>query len=333
MILNPAIIALIVSSLLSALYGVYASVIGLQIIRKWDIESGSEQQLVFERKTYLISTVLTVLFVFTGLTLILFVHTADHIHTFFSGAMCAAGSLNVNKYGYPVLLVKLAAVFLGGLWLILNYLDGKTPDYPLIRVKYKLLPYLAFLLVADAYLTSNYFIHMEANVITSCCGVLFGESAGGISGLMVSLPVVPAKVLFYLSVIVTVRAGIHYYRTGNSVFIFAALSAWLVLISILSVISFISVYYYELPTHHCPFCVLQSGYNFIGYPLYLSLLVGGIAGTGTGVLELVKGPISLEDILPDLQRKLCLVSMVGFVFFAVIATYPIVFSDFKLTGY
>ena len=112
MILNPAIIALIASSLLITAYALYASAIGLQIIRRWDIKSGSEGQLILERKTHLISTLLAYMFGLSLFSLFLFIYTADHVHNLFVGAMCAAGSLNVNKYGYPALVMKIICFFL-----------------------------------------------------------------------------------------------------------------------------------------------------------------------------------------------------------------------------
>jgi hypothetical protein len=38
-------------------------------------------------------------------------------------------------------------------------------------------------------------------------------------------------------------------------------------------------------------------------------------------------------VIPALQRKLSLLSMVGYVVFTAISTYPMVFSDFKLESY
>ena len=116
MILNPAIIALIASSLLITAYAVYASTIGFQILAHWDIKSGSDGQLVLERKTYLISTLLAYLFGLSLFSLFLFIYTADHVHNLFVGAMCAAGSLNVNPYGYPALVVKIINFFLCGVF-------------------------------------------------------------------------------------------------------------------------------------------------------------------------------------------------------------------------
>ena len=103
--------------------------------------------------------------------------------------------------------------------------------------------------------------------------------------------------------------------------------------SFVAVISFISLYFYELPTHHCPFDLLQREYNYIGYPLYLSLFAAGITGAGAGVIDRYKDVPSLKSAIPALQKRLCLFSMIGYAVFALIATYPMVFSDFILEGY
>jgi hypothetical protein len=333
LILNPAIIALIAGSLLIAAYAVYAATIGYTIIRWWDIHSGSQRQLDLERKTYLISTVLAYLFVLGLFSLLLFIYTADHIHDFFVGAMCAAGSLNVNKYGYPALTVKMVNFILCGVWLILNYTDNKGFDYPLIKAKYKLLMLITALLIIESLLLTNFFLELKANVITSCCGILFSEDAKSIAGEIASLPSFPAKILFYLSVVLTLRTGIQFYITGKSANIFSYLSIWLFFISLLSILSFISLYFYELPTHHCPFCLLQKEYHYIGYPLYLSLFSAGIMGISVGALQRLKGAESLKSAIPAIQKKLCMFSMIGFFIFAMISTFPMLFSDFILEGY
>jgi len=333
LILNPAIIALISSSLLITAYAVYASTIGFQILGRWDIKSGSEGQLVLERKTYLVSTLLAYLFGLSLFSLFLFIYTADHVHNLFVGAMCAAGSLNVNKYGYPALVMKSINFFLCGVWLIINYTDNKGVDYPLIRIKYKLLIVIAALLAFETFLIINYFMHLQPNVITSCCGTLFSTDAESIAGGIASLPSIPAKVLFYLSVVLALRSGIHFLATGKAVRVFAYLSTWLYTFSFVAIISFISLYFYELPTHHCPFDLLQRDYNYIGYPLYLSLFAAGITGAGAGVIDRFKDAPSLKSAIPGLQKRLCLFSMIGYIIFTVIATYPMIFSDFILEGY
>ena len=333
MILNPAIIALIISSLLITAYAVYASSIGFRILKRWDIKNGSEEQLILERKTYLISTLLAYLFGLSLFSLFLFIYTVDHAHNLFVGAMCAAGSLNVNKYGYPALVIKIINFFLCGVWLIINFTDNKGLDYPLIRNKYKVLMVITALLILETFLIINYFMNLKPNIITSCCGTLFSTDADSIASNIASLPSVPAKVLFYLSVILALRSGIHFLVTGGAAHVFSYFSTWLFVISFAAIISFISLYFYELPTHHCPFCLLQQEYNYIGYPLYLFLLCAGIAGAGVGVLDRFKGADSLRPVLPRLQKRLCLFSMIGYTIFTLIATYPMVFSGFILEGY
>ncbi len=333
MILNPAIIAIIVSSLLVTGYAAYASLFGLKIIRVWDIRSGSEQQLAMERRTYLISSIVTCLFVMVLFSAFLFIYTGDHLHRLFVGAMCAAGSLNVNKFGYPALVMKTITFFLCGVWLIINFTDNKGIDYPLIQPKYKLLIFITGLLAFETYLVINYFMELKPNVITSCCGTLFSTDTNSITGQMASFPSVPTKILFYLSVILAVRSGIHFLITGRAARIFSYFSTWMFILSFVAVISFISVYFYELPTHHCPFCLLQKEYHYIGYPLYLSLFAAGIMGAGVGVIDRFKKVPSLKSVIPGMQKKLCLFAMIGYIIFTLISTYPIVFSDFTLVGY
>ena len=60
MFLNPAVISLVGGSLLTNLFMAYASWNGAQILRHWDIRSGSARQLMLERKTYLVGTLLNV---------------------------------------------------------------------------------------------------------------------------------------------------------------------------------------------------------------------------------------------------------------------------------
>ena len=107
----------------------------------------------------------------------------------------------------------------------------------------------------------------------------------------------------------------------------------MLVVGISAVVGVISVYYYELPTHHCPFCLLQGEYHYIGYPLYLALFSGGVTGTGVGVIDCYRNRPSLIPVIPKIQSNLCLWSMIGYAVFAAIAAYPMLFSDFKLEGY
>jgi hypothetical protein len=332
MIFHPAIIGLFLSSILTGFMVLYCAFHGARIIRHWDIRSGSELQLALERRTYLISTFLSYIFGFQLLSLFLFVFTADQLHSLFVGAMCAAGSLYANAYGYPVLLLKILNFFLAGLWLILNHADNQATDYPLIRKKYFFLLALVPFILTEALLQAAYFIHLNPSIITSCCGTLFSTEGSGISADIGTLPAPFMKIIFFGSMTATLASGTYFVLKESGAWLFAGLSAMNCVISPLSILSFISLYVYELPTHHCPFCILQKEYGYIGYPLYLTLFAGSILGIGVGVLTPFRNIRSLTETIPATRKRMALVAVVLIFVFAMIVAWKMIAGDFILDG-
>lgn len=377
MILHPAVLALVIVAFLVTGMILYCSFFGYRIIRQWDLQSGSEEQLALERRTYLISTILSCLFLFQIGSLFLYIYTADGLHTLFVGAMCAAGTLNVNPYGYPAFLLKILNVILAGLWLVINAADNRAFDYPLIRKKYAMLLVLAPLLLAESGLQLLYFLQLKADVITSCCGSLFSFGRGNVSAdiaatspvitglkdsiatlapsqitpgiilscceslfnwetltllatVLASMPVKVKVAGFYLSFALTFSLGAVYYSKGKLGGFFAVAGGLFFLVASVSFISFISLYFYELPTHHCPFCVLQREYGYVGYLLYAALITGAVSGIGVGVLMPFAGISSLSDSLPRIQKKLTILCLASYLLFTGISTYSMVSTDFTL---
>jgi hypothetical protein len=330
MIFHPAIIGLFLSSILIGFMILYCAFYGIGIVRQWDIHSGSELQLTLERRTYLILTFLSYVFGFQLLSLFLFIFTADQLHPFFVGAMCAAGSLYANSCGYPVLLLKILNFFMAGLWLILNHADNQASDYPLIRKKYIFLLVLAPFILAEIVLQAAYFIQLNPSIITSCCGSLFSTEGAGISADIGVLPASLMKMIFFSSMTVTLASGIYYALKEKGAWLFAGLSALNCLICLSSILSFISLYIYELPTHHCPFCILQQEYGYIGYPLYLSLFAGSISGIGVGVLMPFRKIQSLSETIPAAQKRMALAAVVLFTLFAIIVVWKMIATDVML---
>jgi hypothetical protein len=330
MLLHPAVIALLGVSVLMSFMLLYAAYYGVLILRRWDLASGSEQQLALERRTYLISTILTYAFGFQLLSLFLYMFTADNLHTFFVGAMCAAGTLNVNGYGYPTLVLKIFNFLAAGTWLVLNYADNRAYDYPLIKKKYLFLIILAPLVVAETVMLANYLLRLRPDVITSCCGSLFSVDAGSIQSDLASLPATPMKFTFYVAMACSLASGLPFYRKGKGAYLFSALTSATFVVSVAAVVSFISPYLYELPTHHCPFCILQGEYGYIGYPLYVALLGGGVSGIGVGVLNPFRNVASLREIIPPVQKKLTCLALCFYTLFVALVTFGIVSSNLVL---
>lgn len=331
MTLSPGTVALLVCSLAIGLMVLVAAWHSLSIVRFWDLASGSERQLALERRTYLVSTIVSVFLPLQLFSLFLFVHTADGLSHLFTGAMCAAGTLRVNSFGYPVLLLKIWTFLLAAVWLILNHVDNQGPDYPLIRVKYLLLLVLAPFVVAEGVLQGLYFHGLRPDIITSCCGSLFSRSSGTVASDLVAAPVVPMEVIFFAVIAATVASGAWFLVTRRGVMVLGVGSAVAFLTTIAAVISFISPYLYQLPSHHCPFCLLQREYHYIGYPLYGLLLAGTASGVGAGVLNPFRRVASITAPLLGTQRKLAGVAIVSFAAVAFIAITIMVWSDLNLS--
>lgn len=330
MILHPGILALLISSLTITGMVMYSAGCGIGILRGWDIRSGSEKQLGMERKTYLISSILGYFLAFQLVSLFLFIYTADSICPLFVGAMCAVGTLSLNAYGYPVLFLKVADFILAGIWLIINHADCKGYDYPLLRKKYGLLLFMAPLVLVETVLQGFYFFSLVPDVITSCCGSLFGTASAGLASDIATLPPFPMMAVFCSVIMLTIIIGALFYRTGKGGSLFAVMNIAAFIVAVISVISFISLYFYELPTHHCPFCLMQREYGYIGYPLYIMLLAGIVTGLGSGLLSPFRTIPSLAQSLPILQKRLTLSSILSWLIFTAIAAWPMIFSDFRL---
>jgi len=333
-IIHPAVIALIAGSLLVNGMLLLSAFFGVSILRRWDIRSGSELQLNLERKTYLISTLMMYVLWFQLASFFLFIFTADRLHELFVGAMCAAGTLNVNEYGYPALILKMVNFILAGIWLVVNYADNRAYDYPLIKKKYALLLVLTPFVLLEAVVQGMYFAGMKADLITSCCGSQFSTGEGTVASELTLLPVIPLKIAFYFSIACTFMSGFIFLWRGNiKGVLFSLASGISFLISIAAVISFFSLYIYELPTHHCPFCMLQREYHYLGYVFYLTLLCAAVTGAGVGVLAPFRTIESLNDIIPVTQKKLVAATLISYFLFSAAATYVMVSSPLRLEGY
>jgi hypothetical protein len=334
-ILHPGTLSLFLGSVIVILMMLHSSLLGLKIISRWDIRSSSPGQLSLEKETYLISTIMNYVLGFVILSAFLFIYTADDIHDIFIGAMCATGSLNANPVGWKALYAKIIVFFISSIWIAVNYIDQRAEDYPLVRTKYTMLLFITPVIIFDAYFQVEYFMGLKPNIITSCCGSLFDEGGEGIASSLSSLPVRPMIITFYGTIGVFLLNAFLSLRLQHSLFKYASaiLSPAVFVVSIASIISFIALYFYEIPTHHCPFDIIQKDYHFIGYPVYISLFTGVIFGMITGIFEPIKKIVSLKSIIEKYQKKWTVLSIILISIFTVICSWPILFSSFTLKGY
>jgi hypothetical protein len=322
-IFHPPVLALTLVSLLSAAAAVWACMFAVELLRRWDLSSGAEAQVHLERRTYLVSTVMALVMAAELASLVLFIFNADRMAVMFVGAMCAVGTLNASAYGFPALLAKLGVFFAASLWLAVNRADSQGRDYPLIRVKYRLLLAVAPLIVLAAGLQLAYFLDLKADTITSCCSRLFAPERPGLSGELTGLGERPALILLFTSLGCLLAAGAAALRWPRSAALYGAGSAAFFVIAIAAVISAVSLYVYEHPNHHCPFCLLKREYGYFGFALYVPLFAGTALGLPAGFFGLLRQPPSLGPVMPALLRRLTLISMACFSVFGAIAAWAI----------
>ena len=326
MIFQPAIIALLLASLVCVGLLLAAAPLAIDLVRHWDIRSGSERQLVLERRTYLLSTLLSFLFASQLVALLLFVFNADRMSSMFVGAMCAVGAFKVNAFGFPALIAQILIFFLASSWLVINHVDTLAPDYPLVRVKYLLLLILLPCVIASAVLQLRYFLGLKADVITSCCGSLFSEATPSLSASVAAAPPLPTMIAFYLTLLLAAGAGLLYRLRQRAPWLVALLSGAAFVVTIAGILSFVSLYVYEHPQHHCPFCILKPEYGYQGYWLYLPLFIATAAGLGVGAMQPFARIPSLERIIPAVGKRLATVAAAMFIVVAAVASLMILNS-------
>lgn len=332
MLITPAIVALQLIALSVTGTVLLASGAAWTLLRRWDIASGSAMQVQLERRTYLISMLLGFALGAELLSLLLFVHTAENLSSQFVGAMCATGVLNINAFGFPTLLLKIVLFFLAALWLVLNRVDNQGFDYPLVRVKYGLLLAIAPLAVLETVVQTCYFLGLEPEVITSCCGSLFSAEGKSVAAELAGWPVRPALLLFYAMAGLLLGMGLAFRRWLWLGPLFAAGSLLTFAAAIAAIIAFLSLYVYENPNHHCPFCWLKASYSYVGYALYLPLFAATAAGLSAGVIAQFRQKSSLRAVILGEVRRLLWLALAGFGLFYGLATGLIVRSNLLLLG-
>lgn len=335
MLFHSGILALVIGSALLVLMTAHGVALGFRILMRWDFRSSSAGQLALERKTSLISTIMNYVLGFQIVSTLLFVYTLDDIHRLFVGAMCATGSLNANPVGWWSLFSKIAVCFAAGLWIALNRLDQRAENFPLVRLKYALLALLLPSIVLDFILQFQYFRGLEPDIITSCCGSLFSETDVTAAGSIAGLPVLPSMIVFYagFSFLLLLSVCCLYSARALPRYLLSFLAAAFFLVALAAIVSFISMYIYELPTHHCPFDMLQKEYRYIGYPLYISLFAGIFFGLLPGIFHPAKNIPTLREIVLQAEKKWLQLSMGALILFVCLISFLIHSSNLTYFAY
>ena len=183
-------------------------------------------------------------------------------------------------------------------------------------------------MLLGAILQARFFLALDPEVITSCCGSLFSRGGATLGADLASLPAAPTAATLWGTAGAAALAGIAHARWGGGglAATLGAASALALVAGLAGVASFVSPYVYELPAHRCPFCLLHPEYGRIGYALYAALLAGAVCGIGAAALQPFRAVPSLGAALPRVQRRLELAAAAAFALFAALAGWEVLAS-------
>ena len=101
------------------------------------------------------------------------------------------------------------------------------------------------------------------------------------------LDITKLLILFYLLYILLVLMLLSQHYVMRIV-----VSLFFGLIAYYSIVYFFGTYIYELPTHRCPFCMLQAEYFYVGYLLWGLLFMGMFLAIESAMVEGAFGKIA-----------------------------------------
>ena len=275
---NEVIVYLLSETVLYILLFVaFISTVGL--LKKWNFDVFTTEQFALENRSYLVMTIIFFVMLLKVVLLPYFVYTIDNLSDLIPGAMCGAGVIKANEYGNPLLSLKIIILFLSALWLSINSIDLKAKNYPYLKIKSWFFILIFFLLSVEFVLDILYFTNIETTNPVSCCSVIFGQT-GGANGLPFGLDISKLLILFYLLFALVLLTTL-----SQMAFLSIVASLLFGVIAYYSVVYFFGTYIYELPTHLCPFCMLQDHYYYVGYFLWGLLLLGLFLVIDTAIMQ------------------------------------------------
>jgi hypothetical protein len=286
------------------IFGLIAFIISIMIYKKWDIKKSSQTQYRLEKLSFLNQTIIKYIFLIKLPLFLFFIYTLDKLSNVIIGAMCAVGVVNATEVGLYLMILKIVNIYLFAFWLVLNSLDLKKEDLPYTKLKYAFFIILYPLLFLEIALEVYMFNTIDISKLVSCCGTVFSSSSSSTISNLFAIPTPLLLTFFY-------GTFLFMFLFKRQRYIFGILNLAFIMIALISLILFFSTYVYELPTHHCPFCLLQKDYFYVGYIFYTLLFLGTFFG--------------ISYALFDIKRYQNLSLLFNFLYTLSVTAYPISF--------
>ena len=255
----PIISLFIIDSLLLIFLSIALN-ISIEIIRFWDFDSVDGKQYKLQKKVYLSSVILSYVIALKVILFFMFLYAIDDLSNVITGAMCSIGVLLNTDYGFLTLGLKFIVIILCFLWLLLFKKNQENKVLAFTKKLYKFFVLVYLFNLFEFILFTIMIFSLKTDKIVSCCSTFFSQnSANGFSQVLFSIDNKYIFIAFMLSFFLTFIKNKYFTALFGIVFF---------LISLMAITSFFSPYIYELPSHKCPFCILQRDYYYIGYLIY-----------------------------------------------------------------
>jgi hypothetical protein len=278
--LSNQVLIFLLSETLLYILALIAFAGAVQILLQWDFGATTPRQYALEKRAFLIVTIIQLILWLKIVLLPYFAYTIDKLSVLIPGAMCAAGVISANAYGNPLLFLKIIILFAIGIWLIINQKDQQAIDYPYFKTKFWFYIFIFALLTGEYLLDIAYFSHISTSEVVQCCSAIFGISGSNTIPFNLTIPLLLA--IFYILYLLTLLLAMQ----KNALLLFV-ISLVFLYIAYQSVVHFFGTYIYQLPTHKCPFCMLQKEYYYVGYLLWSTLFLGTFFGIANFVLKVL----------------------------------------------
>lgn len=295
MLLTPEVLTILILNIIFAIFAVVAFVLSFRIFLKWDANSTSTTQYKLEKESFLAATIIKYIFAIKVPLFIFFIFTLDKISNVITGAMCAAGVVDATQSGMYLIVLKIINIYLFAYWLRIHTIDVSDKNQPYTKYKFGLFIVLFFLLMLELGLDFLMFKDIEIDKMVSCCGSIYSSSSTSALSTLFKIDNSLLLMVFYTNYLLIV---LFFFLKKR--YIFSALNVLFIPVSLISLILFFGTYIYELPSHHCPFCFLQSDYYYVGYFLYFFLFMGTFYGLVVSFVKQSKSSYNISLLFNSL---------------------------------
>ena len=311
MILSPEVLTIFILNIIFAIFGIIAFILSIKIVLKWDPSTNTKTQYSLEKYSYLTATIIKYIFIIKVPLFLFFIFTLDKISNILTGAMCGAGVVDATEYGNYLFILKVINLYIFAYWIMLHSEDIKHEQPPYTKKKFLFFIVAFFFFFAELLIEGVMFGSIDLDEMVSCCGTIYSSSSTSYISQIFALDTYFLLALFYGNFLLMILFYIFKRK-----YLFSIANILFIIISIITLIVFFGTYIYELPSHHCIFCFLQSDYYYVGYLIYLLLFVGTFYGLITGFIDTDEANITKNYTISIVFNSLYVI---------LLTLYPIVF--------